>query len=130
MKLLPRSMQLGMLYAIAAFMAFNHVPRALGAERPHVELLEGFVDDLGRPVSDHLPGRPYRLVVFGYTSCPDVCPLTLVAVHRALVTLADEAAAVDPDRDSVQKIHDYVSAFVVHPELSVKSISSWSPALG
>jgi cytochrome oxidase Cu insertion factor (SCO1/SenC/PrrC family) len=81
-------------------------------------LLEGFLDDDGRPVGKQALQRRYRLVVFGYTSCPDVCPLTLVAVHHALAALAGDATAVDPvfvtvdpDRDSVQKIHDYVSAF-------------------
>jgi protein SCO1/2 len=81
-------------------------------------MLSGFVDDLGRPVADQTLQKPYRLVVFGYTSCPDVCPLTLLAVHMALDRLAHQAAkvdpvfvTVDPDRDTVEQLHRYVSAF-------------------
>jgi protein SCO1/2 len=81
-------------------------------------MLSGFVDDLGRPVTRDTLQRPYQLIVFGYTSCPDVCPLTLQAVHRALVRLRSKAAmvdpvfvTVDPDRDSEAKLHQYVSAF-------------------
>ncbi len=78
----------------------------------------GLVDDLGQPVSARSLHRPRRLVVFGYTSCPDVCPLTLLAVHQALDELGSLAASidpmfvtVDPDRDSEQRLHQYVSAF-------------------
>jgi protein SCO1 len=78
----------------------------------------GFTDDLGRPVSVQTLHQPLRLVVFGYTSCPDVCPLTLLAVHQALEQLGPLAAGVDPmfvtvdpDRDTEQRLHQYVSAF-------------------
>jgi protein SCO1/2 len=88
------------------------------APAPTAGLLAGFVDDLGQPVSNQPSTQPLRLVVFGYTSCPDVCPLTLLAVHQALEKLAAEAAqveplfvTVDPDRDSVQQLHQYVSSF-------------------
>ena len=81
-------------------------------------LLSGFVNDLGHHVSDQDFVKPYRLVIFGYTTCPDVCPLTLVAVHRALATLGTAGAdvdpvfvTVDPDRDTVDKLHQYVTAF-------------------
>ena len=81
-------------------------------------LLSGFVNDLGHPVSGEDRVLPYRLVIFGYTTCPDVCPLTLVAVHRALSALGQAAAdvdpvfvTVDPDRDTVDRLHQYVTAF-------------------
>ncbi len=83
-----------------------------------VDPWSGFVDDLGQPVSTQSLHRRLRLVVFGYTSCPDVCPLTLLAVHQALEQLGSLAASidpmfvtVDPDRDSEQRLHQYVSAF-------------------
>jgi len=37
-----------------------------------------------------LAGRPY-LVTFLYTTCPDVCPMTLTDVHRALAKLVTES---------------------------------------
>jgi len=80
--------------------------------------LSGFVDDLGRRVHRNTLQRPLRLVFFGYTSCPDVCPLTLLAVHQALEAFGSRAnriepvfVTVDPDRDSVARLHSYVEAF-------------------
>jgi len=82
------------------------------------EFLSGFVDDLGHRVNHLSLQRPLRLVFFGYTSCPDVCPLTLAAVHQALEALGPQAdridpvfVTVDPGRDSVARLHSYVSAF-------------------
>lgn len=76
------------------------------------------VDDHGKPVS----GQDYRgkvvLMYFGYTHCPDVCPLTLAQLHVAmqrLGPLADGArilfVSVDPARDTPEIMHAYVNAF-------------------
>lgn len=58
------------------------------------------------------------LLSFGYTSCPDVCPLTLSrvkALYRALGDDADQVGAVfltvDPERDTPERLHGYVSGF-------------------
>jgi len=68
----------------------------------------------------------YRLVYFGYTYCPDVCPLDLnrfMAGYR-LLEKSDPAKAaklqpifitVDPERDKPAVIKAYVAAF--HPKL-------------
>lgn len=64
----------------------------------------------------------YKLIYFGYTYCPDVCPTTLLHITRALNMLeerAPEKAAkitpifitVDPERDTVKQMRDYVSNF-------------------
>ncbi|MCX7619287.1 MAG: SCO family protein [Acidimicrobiales bacterium] len=66
------------------------------------------------------PAGELRLVYFGYTSCPDVCPTTLADVRRALRTLpADESGkvsllfvSVDPERDTAEILDGYVSSFV------------------
>lgn len=75
----------------------------------------------GRAVgSDDLAG--WRLVYFGYTHCPDVCPTTLQTMSEALDALgklADQIAAVfvtvDPERDTPEVMRDYVGFF--HPRL-------------
>lgn len=89
-----------------------------GANVMRAAPLDGFVDDTGRAVDAQSLRRPLRLMVFGYLSCPDVCPLTLAAVHDALQALGARAGdidpmfiTVDPARDSVDKLHAYVSAF-------------------
>lgn len=58
------------------------------------------------------------LLFFGYTNCPDVCPLTLenwTKVKRALGSAADKVrfvmVSVDPARDTPAVIRDYVHRF-------------------
>lgn len=61
-----------------------------------------------------------RIVYFGYTSCPDVCPTTMSDVKAALAELSPEDAArvevvmvtVDPDRDVPEKLSAYVQTFI------------------
>ncbi|MFC5740741.1 SCO family protein [Dyella tabacisoli] len=75
-------------------------------------------DDQGKTVT----GKDFRgkavLLFFGYTHCPDVCPLTLAQLHVAmqrLGPLADDArilfVSVDPARDTPEIMHAYVNAF-------------------
>jgi protein SCO1/2 len=63
------------------------------------------------------PGR-LLVVYFGYTSCPDICPSTMVDLRRAVEQLGDEAEkvdvafiTVDPLRDTPEKVTNYVQAF-------------------
>ncbi len=58
------------------------------------------------------------LVTFGYTSCPDVCPTTLAqlsSLERRLSTKGKSVdvvfVSVDPERDSAQRLEDYVHFF-------------------
>ena len=58
------------------------------------------------------------LLYFGYTFCPDVCPLTLANVSLALNKLGPSAenvqvlfVTVDPDRDSLSVLKEYTENF-------------------
>jgi protein SCO1/2 len=58
------------------------------------------------------------LLYFGYTQCPDVCPLTLSNLSRVLAQMGDKAndvevlfVTVDPDRDTLPLLKDYTAAF-------------------
>jgi protein SCO1/2 len=60
----------------------------------------------------------FRLVAFGYTACPDVCPTTLLSIHRALHALGTDAErvapifiSVDPERDTPERLKTYLAAF-------------------
>lgn len=62
-----------------------------------------------------------RVLFFGYTHCPDVCPTTLVTYRQVHSLLGDAAAdvrflfvTVDPERDDVARMAEYVERF--HPE--------------
>lgn len=58
------------------------------------------------------------LLFFGYTFCPDVCPMTLAKVAQALKQLGPKAGqvqvlfiSVDPDRDTPERLAAYVTFF-------------------
>ena len=58
------------------------------------------------------------LLYFGYTHCPDECPLTMTHLHRVMVDLGPLAArvrilfvSVDPARDTPQVAQEYAAAF-------------------
>ncbi len=58
------------------------------------------------------------LLFFGYTSCPDICPSTLSDMKQVFNLLGDRAdraqvafITVDPERDTVEKLSQYVSLF-------------------
>jgi protein SCO1/2 len=80
------------------------------------------IDQNGRAVSDQdFKGEPF-IVFFGFTNCPDICPTTLFEMSEVLKRLgpdADKTAAlfisVDPERDTPEKLKDYVSSF--HPRI-------------
>jgi protein SCO1/2 len=68
----------------------------------------------------------YALVFFGYTHCPDVCPMTLQNMSQALEVVGEAQPGkaeqvtpvfitVDPARDDVARMRDYVANF--HPRL-------------
>jgi protein SCO1 len=80
------------------------------------------IDQNGRAVTDRdFKGEPF-IVFFGFTNCPDICPTTLFEMSEVLKRLgpdADKTAAlfisVDPERDTPEKLKDYVSSF--HPRI-------------
>ena len=66
------------------------------------------VDGNGRPAHVLAPGFAATFLFFGYTHCPDECPLALATLGRAYRKLTPEEAArtrvvfvsVDPQRDT------------------------------
>lgn len=58
------------------------------------------------------------VLYFGYTFCPDVCPITLSKLDRALDILGDDAedvqvimVSVDPERDTPEVLEQYMAHF-------------------
>ncbi len=64
----------------------------------------------------------WNLIFFGFTSCPDFCPMELQKLSK-LLKMADESGrdlqvifvSVDPERDSAARLADYVAFF--HPHI-------------
>lgn len=74
--------------------------------------------DDGQTVTQNTYRGKLTLLYFGYTHCPDVCPLTLADLSKALKQLgpqADQArvlfVSVDPARDTPAVLKNYVTAF-------------------
>lgn len=63
------------------------------------------------------------MLFFGYTSCPDVCPLSLAKIGACLSSLdagqAQDVEALfvtlDPERDTAERMHRYANFF--HPDI-------------
>jgi protein SCO1/2 len=81
-------------------------------------------DQHGRRVSDRDFADKYRLVYFGYSYCPDVCPIDMRVIGAGLRRFEGENAAraarvqpifitIDPERDTPAALRQYVAAF--HP---------------
>ena len=79
-------------------------------------------DQEGRAVTERSFAGKWRIVYFGYTFCPDVCPTTLQTMMRARAIFAARAPeraarivpifiSVDPARDTPAVMKQYVAAF-------------------
>lgn len=76
------------------------------------------VNHRGETVTDQTYRGKYTLVYFGFTHCPDICPASLQVISVAIEKLGKDAdkivplfISVDPDRDTVEKMADYVGSF-------------------
>ena len=107
-----------------AWLAFLQAPPAAlsatvlpaPADLPEFALVDG---DGARFDRDALRGR-WSLMFFGFTHCPDVCPLTLQVLASARQRLAEDGFAplpdivfvsVDPERDTVDSVREYAAYF-------------------
>lgn len=72
----------------------------------------------GAPVTQASYDGKVRVMTFGYTFCPDICPTTLNTMAGAMDLLGPKAAqvvpifiSVDPRRDKPAHLKDYMTAF-------------------
>jgi len=85
-----------------------------GGTLPPLEL----VDQYGRPFSlEKVKGKPV-FIYFGYTNCPDVCPVVLQKFARTIRALGGDAdkvafvfVSVDPWRDTPEAMREYVNKY-------------------
>jgi protein SCO1/2 len=79
-------------------------------------------DQDGKPFTQDWFKGHWSLVYFGYTYCPDICPVTMATLRQFQQQLAEvdkDAAAqtqvafisVDPQRDTPEKLKQYVRYF-------------------
>jgi len=118
------------IFALAAALALSACQRGKPAEPPIGTAIAGseiggsftLVDKAGKDVRwDQFKGH-YRMVYFGYTFCPDACPLDLTVAMQGLARFAKdhpEAAGkvqpifitVDPARDTPARVGEFAAAF-------------------
>jgi protein SCO1/2 len=119
--------------ARAAILALLMAPLLAGCgSKPHhfslIKVPSGHEADLKLPDQPTASGKKisaqslrgdWVIVYFGYTQCPDICPLTLAEFNTALKKLGAKQAdkvrvifvSVDPKRDTPQLLEQYVHAF-------------------
>ena len=92
--------------------------RVVEAGDPGIGGSFSLVDHTGRAVTDQDYAGSYMLIYFGFASCPDVCPLALQRMSRALDLLDPEAElakikplfiTVDPERDTPEVLKTYLA---------------------
>ena len=67
-------------------------------------------------IFDTMENQNPMLIYFGFTYCPDVCPITLLTMANVLDKLENEEITplfitVDPERDNEEILSNYVTAF-------------------
>jgi protein SCO1/2 len=120
---------------VASLLNQLHSAHAWGHDRPHSDRPQSdpssqptnsgpfsLVDHRGRTVADEDFLGKFMLVYFGYTHCPDLCPIDLQVMVQAIEILGKQGEkvqpifiTVDPKRDTVEVMAGFVRHF--HPRL-------------
>lgn len=76
------------------------------------------IDETGQTVTDQTYQTPYKLLFFGFTHCPSICPSELLKMADVLAGLGDNAKkitplfiSIDPGRDTPQELVTYTAHF-------------------
>ncbi len=76
------------------------------------------IDQNGKRAGDEDFRGRWMFIYFGYTHCPDVCPITLTEMADVMDRLGPKAArvapvfiTVDPARDKPKTMKDYIASF-------------------
>lgn len=95
-------------------------PGIAGLFWPNPKLIQDFktIDQSGNAFGiEQLKGK-WSFIFFGYTHCPDVCPVTMSVMADAYKLLAADNndlqiifVTVDPERDTTEVLSQYVSYF-------------------
>ena len=109
--------------AAAAWMLLTPATRSIAGGEALVGGPFTLTDQHGADVTEQDFAGRHMLIYFGYTYCPDFCPMSLSNMTQALDLLPPEHAeqvvpifiTVDPERDTVAQLAEYAPLF--HPRL-------------
>ena len=107
---------------LAGFLCGCSEPTPPWNSTPIAGLMPSLAFELTDTRGDRVTADDYRgkvsLLYFGFTQCPDVCPVTLATVSAAVRSLGPEAdrvqvlfVSVDPWRDTPQVLNAYTERF-------------------
>ncbi len=75
-------------------------------------------NQLGETITEQDMKGKYGLIFFGYTSCPDICPNSMMVLSRTISLMKERANSlqgyfitVDPARDTVKVLREYLNYF-------------------
>jgi protein SCO1/2 len=125
-----------MQYRLAWLIATSLTVAAVGCADAHADAMQGIRGVTLQPVRakpqftlEDTHGHPFHfaadtrgtvtLLYFGYTNCPDVCPVHLTNIENALrgMSAADQArvrvvfVTTDPARDTAQRLRSWLDNF-------------------
>ncbi|MBL4782059.1 MAG: SCO family protein [Porticoccaceae bacterium] len=120
--LLTVILSLVIIGGIALIDYLTQLGRSEGTVPPGTEAQIGgvfsLINQFNEPVDNESYADRYKLIFFGFTNCPDVCPTTLSRMTQALNQLGPLNAklyplfiTVDPERDTPARLHEYAKAF-------------------
>ena len=117
----------GLVLAMIAFLGYSWF---FPSKSPVVNIADevrpfSLTNHKGEPTTHEDFAGKHMLIFFGYSFCPDVCPTELSKVSLALEMLEAMGRSIDnlqplfitidPKRDTVEQLNDYVGLF--HPKL-------------
>lgn len=112
------------LITAAAFQLYAnkvYVPKIMGTTLVNAEPLGNFTlnDHNNLPFTPNSLQGKWHIISYGYTHCPDICPLTLVTMAQFSALLNENNISnvqflfytVDPNRDTASHIKQYLTYF-------------------
>ena len=105
---------------------FIFLPVVLSIQEKKEDIVASYVgssfslkDVNDEPITEKSFQGPLTAIFFGFTNCPDVCPLTLTNIDQVMEKLDDDEnkklkvffVSIDPERDNPKIIKNYLSSF-------------------
>jgi protein SCO1/2 len=110
------ALALGILLLAVPAAASDSGMRGLRVEPPKAIRGETLLDHDGRQTRFPLTAGTWQLAFFGYTHCPDVCPITLHKTRMLLDRLGPQAArlqvlflSIDTTRDNPGQVRQFIT---------------------
>lgn len=110
-----------LLGMVALFVIGSESEKIAGGLQPVGGSIGGaytLIDQNGETVTDKTFADNYKLVYFGFTYCPAICPTELAKMSSALAQMGTAARAIqpifitiDPERDTQSVMKEYVGLY-------------------